>query len=113
FRGDACMELAGGDGEASVFVFGGGNCIEGVEFVELNPELGEYFGTDEGILVARVAESSALGLRAGDVLMAVDGREVRSTDHARRILSSYEPDEEIRLRIMRQGAETEVLARRD
>jgi membrane-associated protease RseP (regulator of RpoE activity) len=113
FRGDPCMELAGSGGESRVWVFGGGNCIEGVEFVELNPELGEYFGTDEGILVARVAENSELGLRAGDVLMAIDGREVRSTDHARRILSSYEPEEEIRLRIMRQGSETEVLARRD
>jgi hypothetical protein len=112
FRGDPCMDLADA-GEPRVWVLGGGNCVQGVEFIELNPDLGEYFGTDEGILVARVAESSQLGLRAGDVLMAIDGREVRSTDHARRILSSYEADEEIRLRIMRQGSETEVLARLD
>ena len=113
FRSDPCMELTTGDGEAQVFVLAGGNCVEGVEFMELNADLGEYFGTEEGILVTRVAESSTLGLRAGDVLMAIDGREVRSASHARRILGSYESEEEIRLRIMRQGAETEVLARRD
>ncbi len=112
FQGDPCMNVSTGDGSARVWVLGGTNCVDGVEFVELNPGLGEYFGTDQGVLVANVAEASTLGLRAGDVLQAIDGREVQSPDHARRILASYDADEEIRLRIVRKGAETEVLARR-
>lgn len=109
FRSEPCLANRGGGG---VFMLGGGNCFDGVEFIELNEGLGEYFGTDEGVLVSEVAEESSLGLRAGDVLLAIDGREVRSPEHALRILNSYEADEDVRLRVMRKGAETEVLGRR-
>lgn len=111
-RSDPCMDLAREDGRAQFWALGGNDCIAGVEFIELNPELGEYFGTSEGVLVSRVADESSLGLRPGDVLLAIDGREVRTPDHARRILESYEVGEETRLRVMRKGSETEVLARR-
>ncbi len=110
FRDELCVGSVGDRG--GVFVFGGTNCVDGVEFIELNEGLGEYFGTDEGVLVSEVADESPLGLRAGDVLMAIDGRQVRSPEHALRILGSYESDEEVRLRVMRRGSETEVLGRR-
>jgi membrane-associated protease RseP (regulator of RpoE activity) len=110
FHRDACMSLRSREG-ASVYLFNGGNCVEGVQFIELNPELGEYFGTDRGVLVSEVAEESPLGLRPGDVLLAIDGREVSSPDQVRRILRSYENDEEFRLRVMRRGSEMEVLGR--
>ena len=108
---DPCLTLRSGQ-QDHVFFLGGGNCVDGVELVDLNPELGEYFGTDEGVLVAAVAEGSELGLRPGDVLLAVDGREVRDPSHARRVLSSYEGEEELRLRVRRRGEEMEVLGRR-
>lgn len=112
FRFDPCMEPQGEGERMRVRILGRDDCVDGVEFVDLNPELGEYFGTAEGVLVARVADGSTLGLRAGDVLLAVDGREVRSAEHALRVLGSYDPDEELRLRVVRKGAETEVLGRR-
>lgn len=93
-------------------LLGAGNCVDGVEFVELNEELGEYFDTSRGVLVTEVAEEATLGLRPGDVLLAVGGRAVESPGHALRILESYMQDEEIRLRVMRQGREIEVLGRR-
>jgi S1-C subfamily serine protease len=87
--------------------------VDGVELLELNPDLAEYFeAPDGGVLVTEVSEDSPLGLRAGDVLVAIDGREVRDPDHVRRILASYETDEEVRLRVIRQGREIEVLGRR-
>ena len=110
FQSEPCMNASSGQGRA--WVFAGGNCFDGAEFIELNEGLAEYFGTDEGVLVSEVAEESSLGLRAGDVLMAIDGREVRSPEHALRILGSYEAEEEVRLRVMRKGSETEVLGRR-
>jgi membrane-associated protease RseP (regulator of RpoE activity) len=110
FRSEPCLNGSSGQGRA--WVFAGGNCFDGVEFIDLNEGLAEYFGTGEGVLVSEVDEDSSLGLRAGDVLMAIDGREVRSPEHALRILGSYEADEEVRLRVMRKGAETEVLGRR-
>lgn len=113
-RGDPCFELTSSTGQSrgNVWVIGGGNCVEGVEFVDVNPELGEYFGSDHGALAAEVAEASELGLRAGDVVIAIDGREVRDSEQARRILRSYDADEEMRIRVVRRGEEIEVLGRR-
>lgn len=113
-RSDPCFDLSSStrSGGGNVWVFGTGGCVEGVEFVDVNPELGEYFGSDHGALAAEVAEGSELGLRPGDVVIAVDGREVRDAEQVRRILRSYEADEEMRLRIVRRGEEIEVLGRR-
>ncbi len=69
------------------------------EFVTLTPRLGSYFGTDKGVLVARAPQ--ALGLEDGDVIVAIGGREPQNGPHAMRILRSYQPGEEIELRIMR------------
>jgi membrane-associated protease RseP (regulator of RpoE activity) len=113
--GDPCFAdpAESGAGGAVSILRGSENCVDGVEFVELNPELAEYFDAPaDGVLVTEVAEAATLGLRAGDVLLAIGGREVRGATHARRILSSYELDEEVRLRVVRQGREMEVLGRR-
>lgn len=80
----------------------------GLDLLELNPELGSYFGTEEGVLVADVDDDSTLGLNPGDVIVAVDGRQVGDISKFHRILASYEEDEEIRFRIWRDGAETTV-----
>ena len=79
-----------------------------LELVELNPGLGAYFGTDEGVLVADAAEDSPLGLLPGDVVVAIEGRKVDDAGELRRILRSYNEDEEIEFAIWRDGAETRV-----
>jgi S1-C subfamily serine protease len=79
--------------------------VQGVEFIDLNPELGEYFGADSGVLVVEVDEESTLGLMAGDVVLAVGAREVDTVGRVLRLIRSYEEDEPIRFRIMRQGSE--------
>ena len=78
---------------------------EGVEFIELNPELGEYFGSDTGVLVVDVDEDSALGLVAGDVVLAVGAREAETVRRVLRLIRSYDEDEPIRFRIIRRGSE--------
>lgn len=111
FGADPCLTLhrSGGRGLPAL---AGGSCLDGVEFLDLNPELGAYFDADEGVLVVEVAEESTLGLRPGDVLVGVDGRAVAEVADARRILASYEAGEEVRLRVIREGREMEVLGRR-
>ncbi|MEE4270752.1 MAG: PDZ domain-containing protein [Thermoanaerobaculales bacterium] len=74
-----------------------------MELVELNPELGEYFSADRGVLVVRAPDDASLGLEAGDVILAIGGREVRDPSHAMRILRSYEPDESLVVDIVRHG----------
>ncbi|HEY1991290.1 MAG TPA: PDZ domain-containing protein, partial [Gammaproteobacteria bacterium] len=74
-----------------------------VQLVTLTPGLGQYFGTDKGLLVLRVPKDSALQLQEGDVIMQVGGRDPGSPPHAMRILSSYGPGESIKIDIMRKG----------
>jgi S1-C subfamily serine protease len=73
-----------------------------MELVALNPELGEYFGADGGVLVVKGPEDDdSLGLKSGDVILRIGDREVQSPEHAMRILRSYEPEEELILHIIR------------
>jgi S1-C subfamily serine protease len=73
-----------------------------MELVEVNPELGEYFGSDTGVLVVRGPEGDdGLGLESGDVILRIGDREVKNPEHVMRILRSYEPDEELSIDIVR------------
>jgi C-terminal processing protease CtpA/Prc len=74
----------------------------GMELASLSPGLGWYFGTDKGVLVLRASENDAFGLKDGDVIVSIDGREPQNGAHATRILRSYAPGERITLKVMRQ-----------
>lgn len=80
----------------------------GLDLAELTPELGEYFGTREGLLVLRTPKDSASELRAGDVILTIDGRRPTSEAHARRILGSYDAGENAKLEIMRKQKKVTV-----
>lgn len=71
------------------------------EFVTLTPGLGRYFGADKGVLVARAPEDAALGLKDGDVILSIGGREPETGSHAMRILRSYQGGESVELNILR------------
>jgi hypothetical protein len=72
-----------------------------IELVMLDEELGEYFGTGEGLLVVSAPRDEDLDLRSGDVILNIDGREPTSPRHALRIMRSYEPGETMSVEIMR------------
>jgi len=82
-----------------------------LELAPLNSDLGRYFGTEEGVLVISAPTDSALGLRGGDVVLGVDGREPSSPSHLLRILRSYESGETFKLDIMRNRKRETVTAR--
>jgi S1-C subfamily serine protease len=83
----------------------------GLDLAEMNAGLGEYFGTSEGVLVVDVPEDSPLGLQPGDVIESIGGREARDPDHVRRILRSYDRDEEISFEIVRKKKQMTVKGR--
>lgn len=87
-----------GMGPMRVFMSAG---LEDLELVELNPDLGSYFGASDGVLVIRVPKDSPLGLRGGDVVLTVDGRKVTSTSQLHRILRTYDSNEAIRFEVLR------------
>jgi C-terminal processing protease CtpA/Prc len=72
-----------------------------MELVKLTENLGNYFGTTEGLLVVRAPENEDLKLSDGDVIQSIDGREPTSASHAMRILGSYESGETLKIEIMR------------
>ena len=76
----------------------------GATVQELTPQLEEYFGVKEGVLVATVASESAgarAGLKAGDVITRVNGTAVGSPDALVRALRQPEDGAEISLDIVR------------
>jgi hypothetical protein len=91
--------------------FFSGSPLGRLELAPLNSDLGRYFGTDEGVLVINAPKDSALGLRGGDVVLAVDGRAPSSPSHLLRILRSYETGETFKLDIMRNRKRETVTAR--
>ena len=73
-----------------------------LELVGLNPDLGEYFGTKEGLLVVKAPADSSLPVKGGDVILSISGRKPSSPSHAMRILRSYEAGETVSIELMRK-----------
>jgi S1-C subfamily serine protease len=99
------QEFPGG-AMAYAFAFGGG--LADLELAPLNPDLGQYFGAAEGVLVINLPKESTLGLKGGDVILTVDGRKATSPGSLLRILRSYEPGDSFKFEVMRGKARTTV-----
>jgi C-terminal processing protease CtpA/Prc len=80
----------------------------GIELVKLNPDLGDYFGTREGVLVVRAPEDSSLALKGGDVIISIGGRKPSSPEQAMRILRSYDVGETVTLDVLRKRSHVNV-----
>lgn len=71
------------------------------ELVALTPKLGQYFGSEKGLLVVRAPIDARLKLEEGDVIVDIDGRVPSSPSHALQILSSYQAGEKLKLNVLR------------
>lgn len=76
--------------------------VRDLEFAALTSTLGEYFGTDKGVLVTRAPAENSLLLKEGDVLLSVNGRQPANGPHALRILGSYPPGTALHIELMRK-----------
>jgi S1-C subfamily serine protease len=81
------------------FVYG--SLLADLELAPLNPDLGRYFGATEGVLVVSAPRTSELGLKGGDVVLAIDGRKPATPAQLLRILRSYERDETLKIDVLR------------
>ncbi len=81
-----------------------------MELVTLDEELGEYFGTREGLLVVRAPRDESLNLKSGDVILSIDGRKPKSPSQALRIMRTYDVGESMNIEIMRNKSRTTVTA---
>lgn len=80
----------------------------GIELVKLNPDLGDYFGTREGVLVVRAPEDSSLAVKGGDVILTIGGRKPSSPEQAMRILGTYDEGESVTLDVLRKQKHVSV-----
>ena len=95
------------------FTFEMGGALMDLQLAPLNPELGQYFGTTEGVLVIDVPKESALGLKPGDVVLTVDGRKVTGVSSLFRILRSYDSEDSFKMDIMRNKSRMTVTGKLD
>jgi serine protease Do len=76
----------------------------GVQIDTLTPQLATYFGAKRGALVTSVDEGSAAekaGLKAGDVIVAIDGRTIEDTADILRALRGAGEGNEVTIDILR------------
>jgi S1-C subfamily serine protease len=80
----------------------------GASLTTLSPQLAEYFGVKQGLLVASVEPDSSAaraGLRAGDVITTVGGTAVQRPSDVSRALRQVQPGSTAELRVMRDKKE--------
>jgi serine protease Do len=81
---------------------GGGRL--GITVDTLSPQLAEYFGTREGVLVKSVQDNSPaakIGIKAGDVITSVNGSTIDDAAELRRRLQGFSDGEEVTIGIVR------------
>ncbi|MCP5143919.1 MAG: DegQ family serine endoprotease [Gammaproteobacteria bacterium] len=80
----------------------------GVMVQTMTGDLASSFGLDrpEGALVSQVQDDSPAakaGLKAGDIIMEVDGQPISDSAHVARIVADHKPGSEVKLAILREG----------
>ena len=90
-----------GDGNF-IFAFGNNRRI-GISTQQLTKQLADYFGVKEGVLITSLNEDSPAakaGLKAGDIITAVDGEKVEGSGDVARAINKKE-DGDVTLTVVR------------
>jgi serine protease Do len=83
----------------------------GIALAPLTEQLASYFGVREGVLVQTVTNGSAAaqaGMKAGDVITAVNRRPVQNVDDVMRAMRSAKPGSALDMRVFRDKKEITV-----
>jgi S1-C subfamily serine protease len=91
----------------------GSRSVAGAEFAEMNPGLGRYFHTNEGLLVLTVGPQTPGargGLQAGDVVIEAAGRKVERVRDLRDAFTRA-AGQEVRLTVLRDGRRQQLSVR--
>ncbi|GGB63143.1 putative periplasmic serine endoprotease DegP-like protein [Roseibium aquae] len=88
----------------------------GVQIQGVTDDIAESVGLSEarGAIIAVPQEGSpaeAAGLRAGDIVLEVDGREIESPRELSRVIAAFEPDTRVDITVWRDGRERDVEVR--
>jgi serine protease Do len=83
----------------------------GIQYEELSEQLAGYFKVDGGVLVSTVeadGPAAKAGLKAGDVIVKVDGKAVRDGHDLRSAVAPLDPGKEATLGVQRDGRPVEL-----
>ncbi len=85
----------------------------GVMLMELSEQLGEYFGVSGsgGVLISEVEEDSPAmkaGLKAGDVIIAVDGDEVDDAASVQKIIRKRDEGDKVDITVIRNRRKEKI-----
>lgn len=87
----------------------------GVSLIDLTAELREHYGASKeaGVLVGSIEDGSPAekaGLRVGDIVVAIDGKDVDSAGDVRRGLHEKKDGETVRVEVLRGRARQTLVA---
>lgn len=87
----------------------------GVNVVDISEDLRAYFRApgDRGVLVSQVEKDTPAdkaGLKAGDVIVGIDGKTIDSSGDLRRTIRDHEGNDSIEIEIIRSGAPQKIFA---
>ena len=93
-----------------------GNVVRGwlgVQIQGISPDIAESlgFGSEKGALVTEPQANSparAAGIKAGDAILAVDGKTVDSPRDLARVIAGYPPESRVSISIWRDGKKSEI-----
>lgn len=109
-------KVVSGDVNAMPFEFLlGGRTYIGVSLTGLTPELREHFGApkDAGVMVESVQDDSPAdkaGIKVGDIVLSVDGKDVKSSVDLRGALRDKKEGDSVRLEVLRGRTRQSIVA---
>ena len=96
-------------------LLGGPRAFLGVSLMNISPELREHFGapTEAGVMVESVQKDSPAdkaGIRVGDIVLAIDGADVKWSGDVRKGLREKKEGDSVRLEVLRNRARQTIVA---
>ncbi|OKZ75247.1 MAG: hypothetical protein BHW00_02400 [Clostridium sp. 26_22] len=83
----------------------------GISGIDLNAETAKTYNLVEGVYVKSVEDFSAAekaGLKAGDVIIEVEGKSIKTMNELNEVKNSHKIGDELKLKINRVGTEKEI-----
>lgn len=96
-------------------LLGGPRAFIGVSLMNLSPELRDHFGApdESGVMVESVQDDSPAekaGVKVGDIIVAVDGKDVKWSGDLRTALKEKKEGDSVRLEVLRGRARQTIVA---